>query len=45
MAKKIRFPLTMADNAKVRTLDELQEHFDLDTVPDFCKNGWQSCAR
>jgi hypothetical protein len=29
MAKKVKFPLTMADGAQVRTLEELREHFDL----------------
>lgn len=39
MAKKIRFPLEMADGAEVRDLEELQEHFDLETVAEYYKNG------
>ena len=39
MAKKIRFPLKLADNAQVRTLDELREHFDLGAVVGYFKNG------
>lgn len=39
MAKKIRFPLEMADGTQVRTLDELKEHFDLGSVLEFYKNG------
>lgn len=29
MAKKIRFPLKLAEGVDVRTLEELREHFDL----------------
>ncbi|MBR0260174.1 MAG: biotin/lipoyl-binding protein [Selenomonadaceae bacterium] len=32
MAKKVKFPLKMADGAEVRTLEELKEHFDVDSV-------------
>ena len=39
MAKKIRFPLETADGAEVRDLEELQEHFDLETVAEYYKNG------
>ena len=35
MAKKIRFPLAMADGVQVRTLDELKEHFDLEAVLEY----------
>ena len=39
MAKKIRFPLEMADGAQVRNLEDLREHFDLTTVLEYYKNG------
>lgn len=39
MAKKIRFPLAMADGVQVRTLDELKEHFDLEAVLEYYKSG------
>lgn len=39
MAKKIRFPLVMADEAQVRNLEELREHFDLESVLEYYKNG------
>jgi hypothetical protein len=32
MAKKIKFPLEMADGKSARTLDELKEHFDAASV-------------
>lgn len=35
----VRFPLRMADGAQVRTLDELREHFNLETVLEYYKNG------
>ena len=37
--KKIRFPLEMADGAEVRSLEDLQEHFDLESVLEYYKNG------
>ena len=39
MAKKIRFPLKLADDAQVRTLDELREHFDLEAIVGYYKSG------
>ena len=39
MAKKVRFPLKMADEFQVRTLEELQEHFDLVSVLEYYDNG------
>lgn len=39
MAKKIRFPLEMPDGEKVRDLDSLREHFDLETVLSYFNNG------
>ena len=39
MAKKIRFPLEMADGAEVRNLDDLKEHFDLGSVLEYYKSG------
>ncbi len=39
MAKKIRFPLTMKDGAAVRTLEELREHFDLESVLGYFADG------
>lgn len=39
MAKKIRFPLVMADDTEVRDLDELREHFDLEAVLGYYESG------
>ena len=39
MAKKIRFPLELADGTQARTLEDLQEHFDLESVLGYYKNG------
>ncbi len=39
MKKKIRFPLKLADGTQARTLDELREHFDLESVLGYYKNG------
>lgn len=39
MAKKIRFALRMNDNVEVRTLPELQEHFDIDSVMGYYLDG------
>ena len=39
MAKKIKFALEMKDGAKVRTLEELQDHFDLKTVIGYFLDG------
>lgn len=39
MAKKIKFALEMKDGMKVRTLEELQEHFDLKTVIGYFLDG------
>jgi len=39
MAKKIRFPLKLAEGAEVRTLEELRKHFDLQAILEYYKNG------
>lgn len=39
MGKKIRFPLKLSEGAEVRTLEELREHFDLEAVLEYYKNG------
>ncbi len=38
MAKKVRFPLQM-NGADVRTMEELREHFDLESVLGYFANG------
>ena len=38
MAKKIRFPLNM-NGTDVRTIEELREHFDMDSVLGYFANG------
>ena len=39
MAKKIKFPLKMADGAEVRTLEELKEHFDAESIVGYFSDG------
>lgn len=39
MAKKIMFPLKMKNGAEVRTLDELKENFDLESVLGYFADG------
>lgn len=39
MARKIRFPLKMKNGAEVRTLDELKENFDLESVLTYYVSG------
>lgn len=39
MAKKIRFPLKMKNGAEVRTIDELKENFDLESVLGYFTDG------
>ncbi len=39
MARKIRFPLHMSDGADVRTIEELQEHFDIESVLGYFADG------
>jgi hypothetical protein len=39
VAKKIIFPLKMADDTQVRTVDELREHFDLAAVLGYYNDG------
>ena len=39
MAKKIRFPLKMKNGAEVRTLDELKENFDLESILGYFADG------
>ena len=38
MAKKIRFPLKM-NGADIRTIEELREHYDLESVLGYFANG------
>lgn len=39
MARKVKFPLKMADGASVRDPDELKTHFDLLSVLEYYANG------
>ena len=39
MAKKIKFALKLKDGADIRTLESLQEHFDLEKVTAYFLNG------
>lgn len=39
MVKKIKFALMMADGYKVRTLEDLREHFDLEKVTGYFLDG------
>ena len=39
MARKVKFPLKMADGASVRDPDELKMHFDLLSVLEYYANG------
>lgn len=39
MARKVKFPLKMADGAEVRTIDELKEHFDVESVVGYFSDG------
>lgn len=39
MAKKVRFPLVMPDGVEARTIEELREHFDLNRVREYYKDG------
>ena len=39
MARKIRFPLKMKNGVEVRTLDELKENFDLESVLGYFIDG------
>ena len=39
MARKVKFPLEMADGAQVRTIDELKEHFDIEKVVGYFTDG------
>lgn len=39
MAKKIKFPLKMADGSQVRNIEELREHFDLTAVLSYYTSG------
>ena len=39
MARKIRFPLKMKNGAEVRTLDQLKENFDLESVLGYFVDG------
>lgn len=37
--KKVKFPLKMADGTEVRTIDEFKEHFDVESVVGYFKDG------
>lgn len=39
MAKKIKFPLEMRDGVQARTLEELQEHFDIEKAMSYLVDG------
>lgn len=39
MARKVKFPLKMADGAEVRNIDELKEHFDIESVVGYFTDG------
>ncbi len=39
MAKKIKFPLDMGNDIKVRTIDELKEHYDAEKVMSYFLDG------
>ena len=39
MAKKIKFALEMADGAKVRTIEDLRIHFDMEKIIGYFLNG------
>ena len=39
MARKIRFPLVMKDGAEARTLEELHEHFDIESILGYFYDG------
>ena len=39
MAKKIKFPLKLADGTEARTLEELKEHFDINSVVGYFSDG------
>lgn len=39
MVKKIKFALEMKDGVKIRSLEELQEHFDLKTIIGYFLDG------
>lgn len=39
MAKKIKFPLVMRDDAEVRTMEELKEHFDIEKAVGYFLDG------
>jgi len=39
MSRKVKFPLKMANEAQVRTLEELRENFDLASVLGYYDNG------
>lgn len=39
MVKKIKFPLELANGAQVRSLEELQENFDLEKIISYYMNG------
>ena len=39
MAKKVKFPLKLADGTEARTLEELKEHFDINSVVAYFSDG------
>ena len=39
MARKVKFPLKLADGTEARTLEELKEHFDIESVAGYFSDG------
>ena len=39
MARRVKFPLKMAGGVEVRTLEQLKEHFDIDSVVEYFFDG------
>lgn len=39
MQRRIKFPLVLKDEQQARTMEELQEHFDLEKIYEYFRNG------
>ena len=39
MARKNKFPLKMANDIEVRSLDELRQHFDINKIVEYFRDG------
>lgn len=37
--KRIKFPLVMKNDIQVRSLEELQQHFDMESIFEYFQNG------